>query len=168
MVKMTSREAFLAVGRAAIYLQTGHLPRNQTFDEMNEAFVAGLKVVRTLQENGDDIDAKVMTKDEVDGILSRIEEETDRVRCQYHLTLGALIDELHGLETAGHGDCPVITDHRGYYPGEEDSYRGYYSDLAFEPTSKPTTIDSVLVRCRASLHRPYTCLLYTSPSPRDS
>jgi hypothetical protein len=35
--------------------------------------------------------------------------------------------------------------------GELDSYRGYYSDLAFEPSESGETVASLLNRCQAAM-----------------
>lgn len=39
--------------------------------------------------------------------------------------------------------------------GGEASYRGYYCDLAFEPSTKPEPVASVLQRCRAAMGQVY-------------
>jgi hypothetical protein len=54
------------------------------------------------------------------------------------VTLGALIDTLRGLPP----DARITLDD-GDLPGEFDSYRGYYEDLAIEPTPAQGTYVSV-------------------------
>ena len=67
-------------------------------------------------------------------------------RSKYHLTLGKLISALAAMPD----DAVVRFDH-GASPGVLDSYREYYSDLAFESMGKPVTVDSLLVYARAAL-----------------
>lgn len=50
-------------------------------------------------------------------------------RADYHLTLGKAIDAFEKYPK----DAPVVFDVGGS-PDDPHSYRGYYSDLAFEPT----------------------------------
>jgi hypothetical protein len=69
-------------------------------------------------------------------------------RSKYHLTLGALIKELEQLAP----ETPVIlSDAEGSYPGRAISYRGYYSDLCFVPTSDHTTVGTLLATARTAL-----------------
>lgn len=56
-------------------------------------------------------------------------------RAQYHMTLGKLIEIIRPL----HVDLPYKLDRGGSFT-EGHSYRGYYSDLAFEPTDEQHTI----------------------------
>lgn len=56
-------------------------------------------------------------------------------------TLGEMIAHLEALPT----------DKSVSGLGELMSYRGYYSDLAFEPTSTDETAASILQRCRAAM-----------------
>jgi hypothetical protein len=64
-------------------------------------------------------------------------------RADYHLTLGALTEILEKVPP----ETPVKFDD-GRQVGEEDSYRGYYADLAFEIGDKPSTASDVLQACR--------------------
>lgn len=60
-------------------------------------------------------------------------------RANYHMTLGGLISILEG--------CPsdrLVEYDNGAYPSEPISYRGYYSDLSFTPTSSPVTAGELL------------------------
>jgi len=60
-------------------------------------------------------------------------------RAQYHMTLGKLIEIIKPL----HPDTPYRLDRGGcFYDGH--SYRGYYSDLAFEPTDEQHTLGSLM------------------------
>ena len=67
-------------------------------------------------------------------------------RGNYHLTLGDAIDKLTVLDDPF---MPIVFDN-GSAPGEVDSYRGYYSDLAFEPTDKDRTVADVLADLKAA------------------
>jgi hypothetical protein len=67
-------------------------------------------------------------------------------RSNYHLTLGAAITALEALD-----DGAWITFDTSESPGELRSYRGYYSDLAFEPADSPATVGTVLASLRAAL-----------------
>ena len=62
------------------------------------------------------------------------------------MTLGHLIALLEALdderETVG--------------LGELESYRGYYCDLAFEPSGDLESVESLLARCRAAMGREFT------------
>lgn len=68
-------------------------------------------------------------------------------RSNYHLCLGQLIEELSAIP----GDAPVRLDYLPEQgPGEPGSYRGYYSDLAFE-FGPPTTVSAWLSDSRKTL-----------------
>lgn len=67
-------------------------------------------------------------------------------RAHYHLTLGKMIKVLEG---AGHGMSVVLDT--GEAPGQPLSYRGYYSDLSFEPTDTPINVGTFLEVCRGAL-----------------
>lgn len=71
-------------------------------------------------------------------------------RTKYHLTLGQLIAALDEIRR----DMPVRFD-TGSYPRGAHSYRGYYSDLAFEPTTTGVTVADLLGECLSVLD---TCL----------
>ena len=70
----------------------------------------------------------------VDGMSA--EWQKDRAKSQ--MTLGELISKLEQLD--GNREIAGI--------GKPDSYRGYYSDLAFEPIEEKTTIEALLKVCR--------------------
>lgn len=61
-------------------------------------------------------------------------------RANYHMTLGKLIDVLE----AANDDAVVKFDNEELgHPGDLDSYRGYYSDLAFSPSTTPVTVKTL-------------------------
>lgn len=73
--------------------------------------------------------------------------ELDRkTRGKYHLTLGKAIEQLETLAPT----TPVVFAGEPYGPGNPHSYRGYYSDLAFESVSDVTAA-SFLADCRDAL-----------------
>lgn len=67
-------------------------------------------------------------------------------RSNYHLTLGALIKAL----AVANPDALVIFD-TGGAPSSPHSYRGYYSDLAFETSGERMTAAHLLDTCRNAL-----------------
>lgn len=79
----------------------------------------------------------------VDGLSAHAQAERAN---SDQLTLGRLIEKLQLLPA----DTPVAG------LGELDSYRGYYSDLAFAPTDKLTTAGELLERCRAAMGQVFT------------
>ena len=60
------------------------------------------------------------------------------VRSDYHLTLGEAISALAKLPP----DAPLSVVHNGTEStfDKVSSYRGYYSDLALEPSDKPMVV----------------------------
>lgn len=73
----------------------------------------------------------------VDGMSAQWQKE----RAETQMTLGGFIDALEKL--------PPDLKIEGL--GELDSYRGYYSDLAFEPSSEYKTAAKLLEECRAAM-----------------
>lgn len=79
----------------------------------------------------------------VDGMNAHAQKERAN---SDQLTLGKLIEKLALLPT----DTPIAG------LGDLDSYRGYYCDLAFEPTDEATTAGELLERCRAAMGQVFT------------
>jgi len=75
-----------------------------------------------------------------------ISEQGRVTRSNYHLTLGALIATLEKAPA----DVQVVFDN-GMSPGYAMSYRGYYSDLAFNPCSDAITSGKFLEVARKAL-----------------
>ena len=67
-------------------------------------------------------------------------------RAATQLTLGEMIDFLKTL--------PGDTEIEGL--GKLDSYRGYYSDLAFEPTEDKRKVEELLEVCQAAMGQVFT------------
>ena len=72
-----------------------------------------------------------------DGFSKQLHEE----RSKTQLTLGKLIDLLESIDQSR-----MVTG-----LGPLDSYRGYYSDLAFEPTAEARTVAGLLSECRKAM-----------------
>lgn len=69
-------------------------------------------------------------------------------RSNYHVTLGKLIKALQKAK----GNVRFAD---GGSPGMEMSYRGYYSDLAFEAKSTPVAASDLLRQCQNALGSTY-------------
>ena len=74
-------------------------------------------------------------------LINGMSAKWKRERAKTQMTLGKLIKILE--------DMPETTEIAGL--GELDSYRGYYSDLAFEPTEEKRPISEILVQCRNAM-----------------
>ena len=73
-------------------------------------------------------------------------------RSRYQMTLGKLIDVL------GSSDPSLLVVYGGAdsgAPGDEDSYRGYYSDLSFDASGSDVTVASLKERCEKALGATY-------------
>ena len=71
---------------------------------------------------------------------------TRSTRSEYHVTLGGII---RALSEAPSNALVVCSD--GKRPGKPKSYRGYYSDLAFEPQEDFATAKELLQWCQNAL-----------------
>jgi hypothetical protein len=69
-------------------------------------------------------------------------------RSRYHVTLGKMIETLEGFP---HDAVVKLSDDPDAHPRGAISYRGYYSDLAFEPSSEFTTVAEFLGECKQAL-----------------
>ncbi len=73
-------------------------------------------------------------------------------RANYHLTLGALVSELEKADAS----MPVIYDMtEPCSPSAPDSYRGYYDDLSFPPSSTPITVGELLRDAKDAIGRTF-------------
>lgn len=76
-------------------------------------------------------------RDFIDSILAQV---TAKVRADAErvgqMTLGSLIDGLADLD----GAMPIVIDRFDSAPGEFGSYRGYYEQIAFEPSGEFGTV----------------------------
>jgi hypothetical protein len=78
-------------------------------------------------------------------LIDGMSAQWQRERAETQMTLGKLIEILTTM-----GDTPVAG------LGELDSYRGYYADLAFEPTGKAVPATQLLAECQAAMGRVFT------------
>ena len=69
-------------------------------------------------------------------------------RSGYHVTLGEMIDQLGKAKPSALVYC--ADPGREAYLGKVSSYRGYYSDLAFDPVQEQRTVADVLAECIAA------------------
>lgn len=83
-------------------------------------------------------------------LIDAMSETGRRERSRYHLTLGGAIKAMDGLPAE-----MLVEFDRGGAPDGAHSYRGYYSDLAFETTGAPITVAGFLNQCRAALGRTF-------------
>jgi len=94
---------------------------------------------------------KVSSEMDIQAFINAISEAGDRERSNYHLTLGKLIQ---GLEVA-EPNAKVVFDVGGS-PCEPNSYRGYYSDLAFATTEDDVSVAELLEMAKESLGKEFT------------
>ena len=73
-------------------------------------------------------------------------------RSGYHLTLGGAIEQLAKFPKR----YVVTFDETNLSPHEEMSYRGYYSDLAFDEINEPKTVEAFAHQLSAALGQEYT------------
>jgi len=84
--------------------------------------------------------------DNLQALINGLSADWQRERAGTQMTLGDLIKKLR--------DIPADTKITGL--GELDSYRGYYCDLAFAPTSETRTAEHVLDACRSAMGKVFT------------
>lgn len=87
---------------------------------------------------------------DIQKLIDAMSDMSRNTRSHYHLTLGALTTKLESLPP----ETPVRFDD-GMGVGEEDSYRGYYADLAFSAGAPDTVAASFLLACRRAASTTY-------------
>ena len=93
----------------------------------------------------------IMTDEHIKNLFETVSDSNRQTRSQYHLTLGKLIEYLSRYRD----DKKVKLDIGGTL-GEENSYRGYYSDLAFsQDYDLKMTAGNLLKRCKEILDSEY-------------
>ena len=84
---------------------------------------------------------------DIQAFVNAISESGNRERSNYHLTLGGLISKLKDFEQSKDVEFDV-----GGHPDYLNSYRGYYSDLAFSTTEKVVSVSDVLKEANKALN----------------
>ncbi len=79
-------------------------------------------------------------------MLNGLSADLQKSRALSQMTLGQLIDALKAM--------PAGRTIRGM--GREMSYRGYYSDLAFDPSGGIVTAGELLAQCQNAMGQIYT------------
>ena len=87
---------------------------------------------------------------DIQALLNAISQSSHDTRSRYHLTLGRLIEFLGSIDPT----IEVVTD-QGSYLGRPRSYRGYYSDLSFEPADEKITAGELLPVARSALNETF-------------
>ena len=85
---------------------------------------------------------------DVQHVLGAIQKTMSTTRSEYHLTLGqaaSLADSAIG----------IVKYEDGGFPGKERSYRGYYSDLAFEDGDTAPSAKAFAEQCKAAIGSEY-------------
>ena len=86
---------------------------------------------------------------DIQAMFDAMSDMSRETRSGYHLTLGMFVSVLESAAV-----YHVRTDQDGGID-KPHSYRGYYSDLAFEPTPEPTPAATVLPMVRHALGNIY-------------
>ncbi len=79
-------------------------------------------------------------------LVDSMNEVSRQTRGRYQMTLGPFIEALENLPP----DLPIKCSD-GTTPGEPASYRGYYSDLAFEPDGGDVSTGDFLAVVKTAL-----------------
>ena len=91
--------------------------------------------------------------------LATLSDVMESSRRNYHLSLGQLIDVLKTSNVSDGGEVFVedIDNQKRYGLGDPDSYRGYYEDLAFDPTFVELgySVRELLSVCKDSLGKTF-------------
>jgi hypothetical protein len=89
---------------------------------------------------------------DLQAMINTMNEIGRQERSNYHLTLGGLIDALKGFPA----HAKVVFDFNDRLsPCEPDSYRGYYSDLAFAACPEELTVTNFLVMAEECLGKTF-------------
>jgi hypothetical protein len=84
-------------------------------------------------------------------LLDSVSDACRNSRKPYHLSLGQLREQLDALP---HG-MTVVADN-GAFIGREHSYRGYYDDLAFEPSIEHSNVGTLRIMVVRASQGTYT------------
>lgn len=89
---------------------------------------------------------------DIQTMIDALSNQARSVRGDYHVTLGGAIEILSRIPK----NYKVFLDYlEDRSLGDEMSYRGYYSDLSFEPTAEITTVGKLLKQCENALGKTY-------------
>ena len=84
--------------------------------------------------------------DNLQAMIDGMSADWQRERAATQMTLGKMIEALEAM--------PATAEIEGL--GDLDSYRGYYCDLAFEPSKEKRLATDVLEVCRAAMGQVFT------------
>jgi hypothetical protein len=87
-------------------------------------------------------------KHPIQALVDNMNEASRITRADYHVTLGKVIKAAQ--KATGN-----VRFADGGIPGDEMSYRGYYSDLAFETQQIPKAVSGFLQQCQHALGSTY-------------
>jgi hypothetical protein len=89
-----------------------------------------------------------MKQNQMQALVDSMSEMGRLERSRYHVTLGRMIK----IAAEAKGNVRFAD---GGSPGDEMSYRGYYSDLAFETQQIPKAASGFLAQCQKALGATY-------------
>lgn len=87
-----------------------------------------------------------MNEKEIELLLNSMSNQWKMERAESQLTLGDMIHKLEMMD----GSIDV------YGLGMMNSYRGYYSDLSFEPEDGKESVSELLSRCKEAMGSTFT------------
>lgn len=89
---------------------------------------------------------------DLQALVNALGESGRMTRSRYQMTLGKMLRALEGCDA----DMPVVFGGADTgSPGDAHSYRGYYSDLSFEPSHDPVTVAEFKKQCSGALGTVY-------------
>lgn len=88
---------------------------------------------------------------DLQSLINTMAEQDRVIRSKYHVTLGGLISTL---ENVGSGKT-VLVKETGKSVNSPHSYRGYYSDLAFEESDEKMTVGDFVTLCKNAVGTSY-------------
>lgn len=86
-----------------------------------------------------------MTNNQIELMLNAMSNQWKLSRAESQMTLGDMISKLESMN----GDDEI------FGLGEMHSYRGYYSDLSFEPSTMSEKVSDLLERCRGAMGKTF-------------
>lgn len=89
---------------------------------------------------------------DIQKLVDLMNESSRKTRGRYQMTLGKMIDILGSSDP----NLPVVYGGADSgSPSDEDSYRGYYSDLSFGRSDAEVTVSAFKDRCQKALGATY-------------